>query len=69
MTEEKKKPEDEVSEEELENVAGGLTVSANSAEVQSQSKPPPDVCMVPPPPAPFVPAPYPTKGKPDSPDE
>jgi hypothetical protein len=70
MTDEKKKPEeDEVTEEQLEHVAGGLTVSATGQDAQSQSTPPTDVCKTPPPPSSFVPSPYPNVGKPEDPEK
>ena len=69
MTDENRKPEeDEVLEEELEDVAGGVTATGLDA-TQSQSKPPTDVCKAPPPPAAFVPTPYPVVTKPEDPKE
>ncbi len=60
MTEEKKKPEeDEVSEQQLEDVAGGATVVPGAPDLGSAI---PDVCKTPAPGGSVLPIPYPNSG-------
>ncbi len=60
MTEEKKKPaEDEVSEEQLEDVAGGATVVPGAPDLGSAI---PDVLQTPAPGGSVLPLPYPNSG-------
>jgi hypothetical protein len=59
MTDEKKKPEEEISDEQLDDVAGGATVIAGAASQSAGAGAIPDVCMTPNPGRSGIPIPFP----------